>query len=453
MASGGAQTQASDEEMARLCARVARTSATQTGVASAELRERRRELEQNQTALEAERAEEERVREEAQAALVAKVGEVDLATADVHEVLEAFDQLKVLVNGQRADLDQAELELAAAEASVEAGIQRVLSLDAQHAELGERVVELIVQTYVGHDASVEGSYGLVRTGDIYDAARIRVLIGAALGDLSVTGDQLRALGVDAELAVREFRRAEELRDIRREESAQALDDLLEAVEQEAILLEELENRLDKLLFEQVTLEEWDAEAAADVAETTSQIAGSISQQQRISTELKRRSDEERCRAWQAEQEARRRREGIAGQPISNDFDRSELTWVGPIQVHESIAGNVRALLDHAARDPDLPGRLTGSGYRSAASQIALRRAHCGTSQWAIYQKPSYQCRPPTARPGRSMHERGLAIDFVYNGRSVTSRNSTAFQWLKRNAATYGLFNLPSEPWHWSTNGN
>lgn len=447
---GGAQTQASDEEMARLCARVARTSATQSGVSNADLRERRRELEQDQTALEADLAEQERAREEAQAALFAKVGEVDLATADLHEVLEAFDQLKLLVNEQRADLDQAELELAAAEASVEAGIQRVLSLDAQHAELSERVVELIVQTYIGHDAAVEGSYGLVRTGDIYDATRVRVLIGAALGDLTVTGDQLRALAVDAELAVREFQRAEELRDIRREESARALEDLLDAVEQEAILLEELEDRLDTLLFEQAAMEEWDAATAAEVAETTEEIAGAINQQQRITTELKRRSDEERCRAWQAEQEARRRREGTAGQPTSNDFDLRELTWVGGIQVHESIYDNVRDLLAHAARDGI---RLTGGGYRSGASQIALRRAHCGTSQWAIYQRPSYQCRPPTARPGRSMHERGLAVDFRHNGRSVTSRSSAAFIWLSKNAATYGLYNLPSEPWHWSTNGN
>ncbi|MYI29227.1 MAG: hypothetical protein F4064_14260, partial [Acidimicrobiales bacterium] len=116
----------------------------------------------------------------------------------------------------------------------------------------------------------------------------------------------------------------------------------------------------------------------------------------------------------------------------------------------SIANKVQDLLEHAARDGI---RLTGGGYRSAASQIALRRAHCGTSEWAIWQKPSYQCRPPTARPGRSMHERGLAIDFRHNGRSVTSRNSTAFRWLAANAATYGLHNLPSEPWHWSTNGN
>lgn len=460
LAAGGAQSQPSDAEMSRLCARVARTSATQTGATNAELRERRRQLEQDQTALEAELDEEKRAREEAQAALLAKVGQVDLATADVNEVLETSDQLKLLVNEQRADLDQAELELAAAEASVEAGIQRVLALDAQHAELGERVVELIVQTYVGHDASVEGSYGLVRTGDIYDAARIRVLIGAALGDLTVTGDQLRALGVDAELAVREFQRAEELRDIRREESALALEDLLDAVEQEAVVLEELESRLDKLLFEQAWLEDLDADAAADVAETTSQIAGAISQQQRITTELKRRSDEERCRKWQAEQEARRRREGTAGQPVSNDFDRSELTWVGgfvengirvgSIQVHESIANSVNDLLAHAAREGI---GLYGGGYRSAASQIALRRANCGTSEWAIWRRPSYQCRPPTARPGRSMHERGLAVDFVHNGRSVNSRSSTAFRWLNANAAAYGLFNLPSEPWHWSTNGN
>ena len=447
---GGAQTQASDAEMARVCARVAGTRASQSGSTDAELRQRRQQLEQEQTSLQAELAEDERIREEAQAALFTKVGEVDLATADVNEVLEAFDQLKLLVNQQRADLDQAELELAAAEASVEAGLQRVMALDGQRTELGERVVDLIVQSYIGHDAAVEGSYGLVRTGDIYDATRIRVLISAALGDLNATGDQLRALSVDAEAAVREFERAEELRDIRREESARALEDLLDAVEQEAILLEELEDRLDTLLFEQVALEEWDAEAAAEVAETTNEIAGALNQQQRITTELKRRSDEERCRAWQAEQEAKRRREGTAGQPTGNDFDRSELTWVGGIQVHESIADNVRRLLDHAARDGI---RLAGGGYRSAASQIALRRAHCGTSQWAIYQKPSYQCRPPTARPGRSMHERGLAIDFRYNGRSISSRNTAGFRWLAANAATYGLYNLPSEPWHWSTNGN
>ena len=416
----------------------------------AELRKRQEQLEQQQKELEAQLAEEKRIRDEAQAELLAKVMEVDLQQADVNEVLEAFDQLKLLTNEQRADLDQAELALAAAEASVEAAIQRVLSLDAQHGELGQRVIDLIVQTYIGHDALVEGSYGLVRTGDIYDAARIRVLIGAALGDLNATADQLRALTIDAELAVREFQRAEELRDARRIESERALDDLLDAVEQEAIVLVELEDELDALLYEQAALAEWNDAAAADVAETANRVNSAITEQRRIETELKRRKAEEERKRREAEERARREREGTAGQPTDNNIDLSELTWVGGILVHESIANKVQDLLEHAARDGI---RLTGGGYRSAASQIALRRAHCGTSEWAIWHRPSYQCRPPTARPGRSMHERGLAIDFRHNGRSVTSRNSTAFRWLAANAATYGLYNLPSEPWHWSTNGN
>ncbi|MGI9596067.1 MAG: M15 family metallopeptidase [Acidimicrobiales bacterium] len=66
--------------------------------------------------------------------------------------------------------------------------------------------------------------------------------------------------------------------------------------------------------------------------------------------------------------------------------------------------------------------------------------------------PSSQCRPPTARPGRSQHERGLAIDFTYNGGSISTRSNKGFKWLNANAATYGLKNLASEPWHWSTTG-
>ena len=422
----------------------------QSQPSDAELRKRQEQLEQQQKELEAQLAEEKRIRDEAQADLLGKILEVDLQQADVNEVLVAFDQLRLLVNEQRADLDQAELALAAAEASVEAAIQRVLSLDEQHSELGQRVIDLIVQTYIGHDALVEGSYGLVRTGDIYDAARIRVLIGAALGDLNATGDQLRALTIDAELALREFERAEELRDVRRVESERALEDLLDAVEQEAIVLVELEDELDALLYEQAALQEWNDAAAADVAETAQLVTSAITEQRRIETELKRRKEEEERRRREAEERARREREGAAGQPTDNNINLSELTWVGGIQVHESIASKVQDLLEHAARDGI---RLTGGGYRSAASQIALRRQNCGTSQWAIYQKPSYQCRPPTARPGRSMHERGLAIDFIHNGRGVTSRNSAAFRWLAANAATYGLYNLPSEPWHWSTNGN
>lgn len=55
-----------------------------------------------------------------------------------------------------------------------------------------------------------------------------------------------------------------------------------------------------------------------------------------------------------------------------------------------------------------------SGRRSRAQQIELRRAHCGPTQYDIYEKPSRMCRPPTARPGESKHETGEAADLDGN---------------------------------------
>ena len=137
--------------------------------------------------------------------------------------------------------------------------------------------------------------------------------------------------------------------------------------------------------------------------------------------------------------------------FSTAFD-SPSTAVGGdthgIRVASSIRSRLASMLAAAQRDGVY---LTGGGYRSSSSQIALRRAHCGSSTFAIYQQRSSSCRPPTARPGNSMHERGLAIDFVDRGGALR-RSSVGYGWLLRHAASYGFFNLPSEPWHWSVNG-
>lgn len=71
-----------------------------------------------------------------------------------------------------------------------------------------------------------------------------------------------------------------------------------------------------------------------------------------------------------------------------------------------------------------------------------------TSHYAIYEMPSGSCSPPTARPGTSNHERGLAIDFD----RCSSRGTACYQWLAAHAAEFGLQNLPSESWHWSHDG-
>lgn len=118
---------------------------------------------------------------------------------------------------------------------------------------------------------------------------------------------------------------------------------------------------------------------------------------------------------------------------------------GSITVATQIAASVRNLLAAAEADGL---DLCGSGYRDQARQVELRKQNCGTTYYDIWEKPSSQCTPPTAIPGTSMHEKGLAIDFS----NCSTRTTACYEWLAANAADFGLTNLPSEPWHWSTNG-
>ena len=127
----------------------------------------------------------------------------------------------------------------------------------------------------------------------------------------------------------------------------------------------------------------------------------------------------------------------------------ELVTVGGITVNALVEDQVEGIL---AAMSARGFNLGGGGYRSIESQIRLRRANCGTSDYAIWEMPASQCRPPTARPGLSQHELGLAIDFTINGRVIRSRDTDVFRALAEVAPQFGFFNLPSEPWHWSTTG-
>lgn len=125
--------------------------------------------------------------------------------------------------------------------------------------------------------------------------------------------------------------------------------------------------------------------------------------------------------------------------------QGRLVSVRGIVVDAGIADRLQALLARA----DAAGiGLSGSGYRDPAAQRRLREQHCPDP----VNSPPSACTPSTARPGESMHEQGVAIDFTFGGSIISSHASAAYQWLNANAAQFGFINLPSEPWHWSING-
>src|SRR5262245_32158665 len=79
----------------------------------------------------------------------------------------------------------------------------------------------------------------------------------------------------------------------------------------------------------------------------------------------------------------------------------------------------------------------GSGYRTVEEQMQLRKDNGCPDIW---QSPASSCHIPTAIPGRSNHNHGLAIDFT--------GSDEADAWVAANASRFGL-HLPvqGENWH------
>ena len=123
---------------------------------------------------------------------------------------------------------------------------------------------------------------------------------------------------------------------------------------------------------------------------------------------------------------------------------------GSITVASSIAGNAAVAAERAAPDGI---SLCGGGYRSSQQQIETRRATAATATTTSTRCPARSARRPPRRRARRCTSGASPIDFTCNGGGVIgSRSSPCFQWLSANASSYGFYNLPSEPWHWSTNG-
>ncbi|MEM7271769.1 MAG: D-alanyl-D-alanine carboxypeptidase family protein [Actinomycetota bacterium] len=363
----------------------------------------------------------EQEREQLEAAESAKELELDAANARLGVLTEALAALQQDVETQSAEVDIATRRLLTAEADVTAAEEDVVQLEAMVVELEVGLQDQAIRSFKGE---VIDGIAIELGRNPNQAIRMQAMLAKAtesdidyVNELSSVREDLLGRRADAE-------RAAAVAEESRVESEAQLAALEEDQQAQFELAAAAEDRLDHLLTERAALARLGAEydQGADEAALVQQLAASPQPERQPST--------------------------TSINPAT--ITESDIRLAGNgIEVHVSIVEDIRRLLADAAADGV---ELAGGGYRDSAGQIAARRNNCGTSNYAIYEMPSSQCRPPTARPGRSMHEQGRAIDFTYNGRLIRSRSGPGWEWLQANAAKYGLFNLPSEPWHWSTNG-
>jgi hypothetical protein len=368
--------------------------------------------------------------------------------------------LVAALDARRADVAEGERALAdarrAAEEARMVATTAAVEVDRADARLGDQrelLQDLAIDAYIG-DQGVFGDVALfVSSHDAAGGARAVYLADLEVTRHDVVTDDLTDRAGESEAA----RAAADDAAVRAATAEEELGVRLAAAEQvrddQERFVASVEAELERRLSEAAGLEELDRRLAADIVRQEEALALRL----RAEAEASARAAAERAAAEQARVDADR----TQADPPGGDGDRAPgrpptarppsgtVVRVGGINVDATIAEPLAALLAAAAADGIALG---GGGYRDSAAQLDRRAANCGTSAHDLYDKAASACSPPTARPGHSMHERGLAVDFTLDGALIGTRSNRGYVWLAANAARFGLYNLPSEPWHWSTDG-
>lgn len=412
--------------------------------------------------------------------------EVNVLTASRDEIRRKIDALNSEYAAQEAAVQAAAQALAAAQQAVSEANERVANAQ-EEVRIAQGVVQqYALETYL--HPPVIASVSVLAIADTQDA-------GYASGLLKIMTDErhkvVENLAVKKKIAAMEQGRANVAAQEAQARSAEAsvnLENLERLRGEQSELVAQMDRRLEDALAEAAALEAIDEQAARELAErelalresekvaqlaaataaakpkltnvafkngdpTTTTSAkpttGTSAPKQTTSTTTPKQTTTTAPTQTTTTQPKTTTTSTTPPSLPAGVVTWDEITYVGGIPVHKSIASKVSGLLNAATA---AGFSLSGGGYRDSQSQINTRMANCGTTYYDIYLKPSGLCTPPTAIPGRSMHERGLALDLKSGGFLITSRSNPAFIWLSANAAKYGFYNLPSEPWHWSTTG-
>ncbi|MEO7557054.1 MAG: M15 family metallopeptidase [Acidimicrobiales bacterium] len=352
------------------------------------------------------RQQQEQVRQQKAAAAT----DVNALRSDSAAVEQALADLQTNVAGQEALLSDATLAARQAEDLAATARAAASAAAARVVEIRGELRALAIEAYVaGGNAEAYAVMG----ADPADSGLREAYLGFRTANQTQLFDQLRAAEDDTAREQGVAEQAAATAEQKRAEIAQRTSQVVAARDQQAQYAAQVQSRLDQRLSEAAGLEALDKSLAARIAQQEAALA-------------------------------RRAPVGPGGGSSPAPIADFPLTSVRGITVASSIADQLASLL--AAADADGIS-LVGSGYRDPRQQQAIRDRNCPDP----INSPPSACSPPTARAGASMHERGVAIDFTQGG-TVLSRGSSGYQWLASNAGRFGFLNLPSEAWHWSTNG-
>ncbi|KLR60907.1 D-alanyl-D-alanine carboxypeptidase [Actinobacteria bacterium IMCC26207] len=382
-----------------------------------------------------------------------KASQVNALKASDAQVSSALSALNTNVNAQQDRLEEAERAVAQAQADQAAAEAAQSAKQSELDALTAQMKESAVDAYVSMGSANNISVG---TDDINDTVNKRTLMSVRANEDIGLVEKFRSVQEDLEIQRGAAAAANTRATAGAEQVEGRLNELNKAYAEQQAFAAKVEARLNSALAEADSLAATNAQLSSSITSKQAEIAKAVAAQ--------RAADSARAAQRAAQSKPAVSASGSGGGSSSGgdsggggggggappDITGSgEIVNVGGIRIHQSMAGNLQSLLAAASAAGINFG---GGGYRDPAGQIAVRRNNCGSSNYAIYEMPASSCSPPSARPGTSMHERGLAVDFTQGG-STLSRGSSGFAWMRANASSYGFFNLPSEPWHWSSNGN
>ena len=308
------------------------------------------------------RAERERVRRE-RAEVAA---ELDVLQAESAEVEQALAALNERVAHEQAALASAEQAVATARrAAADAAAKEAATaaeIDRRRIAMRDAAVDEFMR---GGSTELEGLLD-ADTANMREIMSMRALHDAVTSSAADAADALEAAREDFEVARQQAEEATAAAERARTAVEQRLTQVRDARAQQSSFATDLDQRIESRLSEAANLQTLDREIAARIVR---------------------------------EQEALARQASGIRRSGSNTVTRSgnvPLATVRGITVHADIADELEALLEAS----DSAGlTLGGGGYRDSSDQQRLREQNCPDPD----SSPAASCRPPTARPGQSMH--------------------------------------------------